>query len=230
MDFLALIIDLVFVALVVINILEGRRKGFVRIVLSFAAMLLTWYAAGELSQPVAEWANEAFVRGWLSGSIERAVADGIANGSDALIASIPDYIANAAEIAGISIQNLASQLGDTVDPALASEQIYEAIENPLIIPVIRIVSFFILYAVMNWIFAIVIRFISRVFKLPILKSFNRLLGSAVGALKGIIVIAVISIVLGLVAMVTPETEFAQALDQSVIHQTLSDAVHVIFGS
>ena len=62
------------------------------------------------------------------------------------------------------------------------------------------------------------------------KGFNKLLGSVVGAFKGIFVVAIVSIILGLVAMVIPETPFAQALEGSVIHGIVSDAVHVIFGN
>lgn len=226
----AFIVDLAFIALLVINIIDGRRKGFVKIILSFAALLVTWFVASGLSLPVAEWANEAFVGGWITKAIEGAVADSIANGSDALLASIPDYISNAAQTAGVSFEELASQLGNTVDPAVAAEKIYGAIENNLVISVLRIVSFFALYLVMNWVASIAIGIIGRVFKLPILKGVNKLLGSVVGALKGILIAVVISIILGLVAMVVPETAFAQALDGSVIYGFLSEAVHAVFGS
>lgn len=225
-----IIVDLAFAALVAINILEGRRKGFVKIILSFAAMVVTWFVASELSMPIAEWANDAFVGEWLTKTIEGSVADLIAGGSDAILASIPDYIANLMQVAGISFEELALQIGNTVDPAAAAEKIYGAFENNLVISVLRIVSFFVLYAVMNWVTSIIIGIIGKVFKLPVLKGFNKLLGSVIGAFKGVFVVAIISIILGLVAMVIPETSFAQALDGSVIHGIVSDAVHVIFGN
>lgn len=230
MNITALMFDIAFVALIVISILDGRRKGFVKIILSFAAMLLTWFIASKLSLPVAEWANEAFVGGWITESIEGAIADTVANGSQSFLETIPDYIANAAQIAGISLENLASQLSSSVDPAAAAEKIYAAVENKLVLSALRIISFFVLYALMNWVTSIVIGIIGKVFKLPVLKGFNKLLGSAVGAFKGIFIVAIVSIILGLVAMVIPETPFAQALEGSVIHGIVSDAAHVIFGN
>ena len=83
---------------------------------------------------------------------------------------------------------------------------------------------------MNWVTSIAIGIIGKVFKLPVLKGFNKLLGSVVGAFRGIFIVAIVSIVLGLVAMVMPETPFAQALEGSAIHGIISDAVHVIFGN
>ncbi len=230
MSISAFIVDLVFVALLVINVLDGRRKGFIKITLSFAALLVAWFFASELSMPVAEWANEAFAGGWITKAIEGTIADSIANGSDALLASIPDYISNAAQAAGVSLEEIASQLGNTVDPVVAAEKIYGAIENNFVISVLRIISFFAIYLIMNWVASIAIGVIGRVFRLPVLKGINKLLGSVVGALKGILIAAIISIILSLAAMAVPETAFAQALDGSVIYGILSEAVHAVFGS
>ena len=230
MEFLPLIIDLAFVALLVVNVLDGRKKGFVKMILSFAAAVLSWLIAAEFSQPLAEWANEAFVHGWISGSIENAIADSLGNGTNALIEAIPDYIANAAETAGISVQSLAQQLGSSVDSAQAAEKIYTAVESAFVVPAIRIVAFFIVFAVAQRILAILIGIVNKFFKLPIIKSFNKLLGGAAGALKGIIVIAVLSLVLSFVIMLAPETDFALAAEQSTVYQIMTDTIKAVFSN
>lgn len=230
MEFLPLIIDLAFVALLVVNVLDGRKKGFVKMILSFAAAVLSWLIAAEFSQPLAEWANEAFVHGWISGSIENAIADSLGNGTNALIEAIPDYIANAAETAGISVQSLAQQLGNSVDSAQAAEKIYTAVESAFVVPAIRIVAFFIVFAVAQRILAILIGIVNKFFKLPIIKSFNKLLGGAAGALKGIIVIAVLSLVLSFVIMLAPETDFSLAAEQSTVYQIMTDTIKAVFSN
>lgn len=230
MEFLPLIIDLAFVALLVVNVLDGRKKGFVKMILSFAAAVLSWLIAAEFSQPLAEWANEAFVHGWISGSIENAIADSLGNGTNALIEAIPDYIANAAETAGISVQSLAQQLGSSVDSAQAAEKIYTAVESAFVVPAIRIVAFFIVFAVAQRILAILIGIVNKFFKLPIIKSFNKLLGGAAGALKGIIVIAVLSLVLSFVIMLAPETDFSLAAEQSTVYQIMTDTIKAVFSN
>lgn len=230
MEFLPLIIDLAFVALLVVNVLDGRKKGFVKMILSFAAAVLSWLIAAEFSQPLAEWANEAFVHGWISGSIENAIADSLGNGTNALIEAIPDYIASAAETAGISVQSLAQQLGSSVDSAQAAEKIYTAVESAFVVPAIRIVAFFIVFAVAQRILAILIGIVNKFFKLPIIKSFNKLLGGAAGALKGIIVIAVLSLVLSFVIMLAPETDFSLAAEQSTVYQIMTDTIKAVFSN
>lgn len=230
MEFLPLLIDLAFAALVIVNVLDGRRKGFVKMILSFIATIVSWLIASELSQPLAVWANENFVHGWISGSIENAIANSLGNGTNALVEAIPDYIASAAETAGISVQNLAQQLSNTVDSAQAAEHIYAAVETSFVVPAIRIVAFFIVYAITERILALGIGIINKIFKLPIIKSFNKLLGGAAGALKGILVIAVISLVLNLFVMIAPETVFAQAVEQSTVQQIMTDSITALFSN
>lgn len=228
MEFLPLIIDLAFVAILAVNVLEGRRKGFVKMVLSFAAAILSWLIAAELSQPIAEWANESFVHSLISGSIENAIADSLGNGTNALVAAIPDYITSAAETAGISLQSLVQQFGSNIDSAQAAEQIYSAVENSFVVPAIRIVAFFIVYAIASRFLAVGIGIINRFFKLPIIKHLNRILGCFAGALKGVVVMSVICILLSLAVMIAPETVFTEVVEQSTVYQSVTDTISALF--
>lgn len=224
------IFDLVFVTLLVICIIDGRRKGFIKIGLSFAAMLIAWIVASEFSRPVAEWANEAFAGEWIIKVLEGAIANSVSNGADSLFVSIPEPITNVLEVAGVSLEDLASQLGNTIDPAIAAEKFYSALENNIFISILILISFFGLYLVVNLVASFATRIINKMFKLPILKSVNRLLGAVFGGMKGVIIVTIISIVLRLTAMVIPDTPFAQALEQSVVHGIISDVTQVIYGS
>lgn len=230
MEFLPLIIDLAFVALLVINVLEGRKKGFVKMILSFAATVLSWLIAAELSQPLAQWANEAFVHGMISGSIEKAIADSLGGGTNSLIEAIPDYIASAAETAGISLHSLALQLSDTVDSAQAAEKIYAAVEGAFVVPAIRIVAFFIVFSVCERVFAILIGIINKFFKLPVIKGINRILGCFAGALKGAVIMSVICILLSLVIMILPENEIVSEIGNSTVYQSVIETVKAVFSN
>lgn len=228
MDFLSVIVDLVFVALLAINILDGRKKGFVKIILSFAAMILSWLIAAEVSLPVSEWLNANFVQGWLTGVIENAITDSIGGGVDSIVQAIPTYLINGAEAAGISIQEVVSQISSQADAGAIAEQIYGAIGSTFVVSAIRIVSFFVIYAVINWVFSLIIGVVNKFCKLPVLKSFNRLLGAAVGAVKGFFVVGIVAIILMLIAMIMPETPFVQAVQQSVVYKMMTEIVGTIF--
>lgn len=228
MEFLSVIIDLVFLALIAVNILDGRKKGFVKIILSFGAMVISWLLAAEISLPASEWINANFVQSWLTGVIENAIADSIGSGADSIVQAIPTYLINGAEAAGISIQDVVSQISAQADAAAIAEQIYGAIGSTFVVSAIRIVLFFVLYAVFNWVFKLVIGIVNKFFKLPVLKSFNRLLGAAVGAVKGFIAVGIVAIILMLVAMLMPEAPFVQAAQQSIIYKLMTEIVSTIF--
>ncbi len=230
MEILPFLIDVAFLAVLVINFIDGRKRGFVRIVLSLIVTIASWLIASEYSQPVAVWANESFVHDLISGSIENAVASHLGSGTAALIEAIPDYVANAAELAGISIQNLASQLNTAVDSAQAAETVYNAIEASFVIPAIRIVAFFIIYAIANALLSVGIGVIDKIFKLPIIKSFNKLLGGVIGAVKGVFIIAVISLVFSLMMLLAPETQLSQAISESAIQKILTDVISTLFAN
>lgn len=228
MEYAHLIIDFIFLLFVAICVFDGRKKGFVKMILSFAATIASWLIAYELSEPVAVWANESFVHGWISESIENAIADSIGNGTAALLESIPDYIANAAKTAGISLGEIAAQLGNSVDSVQAAEKIYTALEASVIVPALKVVAFFVVYAIVEWVLALGIGVVNRVFKLPIIKGFNKLLGGAAGALKGIIMCAVISLVLSVFVMLSPASQLALAIEKSTVYQVMSEALALIF--
>lgn len=223
-----LIIDFVFLLFVAICVFDGRKKGFVKMILSFAATIVSWLIAYELSEPIAVWANESFVHGWISDSIENAIAGSIGNGTDALLESIPNYIANVAQTAGISLNEIALQLGNSVDSAQAAEKIYAALDASAIVPILKIIAFFVVYAIVEWVLALGIGVINKICKLPIIKGFNKLLGGLAGALKGIIICAVVSLVLSIFVMLSPESQLALAVGKSTVYQVISEALALIF--
>lgn len=228
MEFISVIIDLVFLALIVINILNGRKKGFVKMILSFAAMVISWLLAAEISLPASEWLNANYVQGWLTGVIENVIADSVSSGAESIINAIPGYLINGAEVAGVSLQNVVTDIASTADAAEIAEQIYGAIGNTFVVSTIRIVLFFVLYAVFNWVLSLAIGLVNKVCKLPVLKSFNRLLGAAVGAVKGFIAVGIASIILMLVAMLAPEAPFIQSAQQSIVYSLMAEIVSTIF--
>lgn len=223
-----LIIDFVFLLFVAICVFDGRKKGFVKMILSFAATIVSWLIAYELSEPIAVWANESFVHGWISDSIENAIAGSIGNGTDALLESIPNYIANVAQTAGISLNEIALQLGNSVDSAQAAEKIYAVLDASAIVPILKIIAFFVVYAIVEWVLALGIGVINKICKLPIIKGFNKLLGGLAGALKGIITCAVVSLVLSIFVMLSPESQLALAVGKSTVYQVISEALALIF--
>lgn len=206
MDILPLVVDGILILIAVSSVFDGRRKGFVKTFLSLIATAVSILIAYEYSAPLAEWANEAFIHNAAVNTISEAMTAQLSNGTQALIDSIPDFIVEAAEAGGITVSSVVSNIGSSIDATQAAEQIYGGIYGIIVHPVLSVIAFLVLYAISNAVLSLGISVINGVFKLPVLKSLNRFFGGIVGAVKGIIVVAVLSVVLVTVSgIISPET-------------------------
>lgn len=206
MDILPLVVDGILILIVVSSVFDGRRKGFVKTFLSLIATAISILIAYEYSAPLAEWANEAFVHNAAVNTFSEAITAQLSNGTQALIEAIPAFIVEAAEAGGITVSSVVSNIGSSIDATQAAEQIYSGIYKVIVYPVLSVIAFLVLYAISNAVLSLGISVINGVFKLPVLKSLNRFFGGIVGAVKGIIVVAVLSVVLVTVSgIISPET-------------------------
>ena len=78
------------------------------------------------------------------------------------------------------------------------------------------------YILLMIVFAIIIGAINTAFKLPVLNRLNKALGAILGALKGVTVVVVISIVAVLTASFAPESELGEAVLNSVLLNKIFD--------
>ncbi len=219
MDILPFIIDIILIVILVSCVIDGRRKGFIKMILSVAATVIALIIAKTYAEPVAAWINDSFVHQAVVDSIARAISDSVGNGAAAIANALPDYIVRAAEAIGLTAQGITADLGSNVTAVQASEQICNAVEGAFIIPAIQIVSFFVIFAIGSAVLKFVASLINGIFKLPLIKTANKLLGAVLGGVKGIIAVTVIGFVLYLISSIAPETPFAAAVEDSAIIKT-----------
>lgn len=222
MDILPLVIDGILILIAVSSIFDGRRKGFVKTFLSLVATAVSILIAYEYSAPLAEWANEAFIHSAAVNTIAEALSAQLSNGTQALVEAIPDFVVEAAEAGGTAVSDVVSNIGSSIDVTQAAEQIYGGIYGIIVSPVLSVIAFLVLYAISNAVLSIGISFINGIFKLPVLKGLNKFLGGIVGAVKGVVAVAVLSFVLvSLADIISPET-LGAAVEAATIPNMFAD--------
>lgn len=216
MDFLPYLVDAVVVLIFVCAVLDGRRRGFVKMILSLVAAIISIALAGELSEPIAVRINDAYLHDIIVEEIDNNLnIDDITQQDIAQIEeAVPSQIMAVAEEAGISIEDILTAATEA-EGGLSENLIAEAEEN-LIIPILTMTVFAAVYILLMMVFAIIIGAINTAFKLPVLNKLNTLLGALLGALKGVTVVLVISIVAVLTASFAPENELGEAVLNSVL--------------
>ncbi len=219
MDFLPLILDGILILIFVSFIIDGRRKGFIKTVLSLIATVVSILISKEYSPSVAQGLNDGFIheRGvsWLT----RLIEDNIGNGAQAVAEMIPKSVAEAVTaFANTSVESLLSGVATGEQIAAAAEQIYTAAENAFILTVITAVVFLVIFAISNAVLSIGVSVVNKIFKLPVLKGINRLLGGITGAVKGAVGVTVLCAVLMVVSQLFAESPLQAAVDGSKITQ------------
>ena len=220
MAILSVVIDIALVAVFVGAIIKGRKNGFVKMILSIIAAIVAILIAKEYCEPVSLWIEENLIRNAAINSIANVLSFNIGGTIQNAVDSMPDYILNAAEYAGVEIESFVSGVITTETVGTATNAIYSAVKDFAIIPAAKIVAFFVIYAIANAVLSIGISFINKIFKLPILKGLNRLLGAVIGGIKGFFEIYIISAAVGFLSMLIPDHEITQAITNTVIQNAL----------
>ncbi len=216
MEMLPFIIDGILILIFAVTVIDGRRKGFFKMAFALVATVLSVIIAYKYSASLAQWANEAFIHKAAVNTFSEAIAVHLSNGTQAIIEAIPDYIIKAAEAGGVTVSSIISDIGSSVDATQAAEQIYEGIYSVIVFPILLIIAFIVIYAVSSAILSFGIKFLNNMFKLPVLKGFNKLLGGALGAVKGFVIVAILSMALVVFSPIISPEEIGEAINSSII--------------
>ena len=216
MDMLSFVIDAILILILVATIIDGRRKGFFKMMFSLVATAVSLIIAYEYSAPLVEWANEVFVQKAVVNILAESISSHLSNGTQAVLDAIPDYITEAAQVTGTSVSGVISDIGSSFDAVQAAEKIYGGIYSIIVFPILFIIAFIVVYAVSNAILSFAIKFLNNIFRLPVLKGLNKLLGGALGAVKGFVVVAILSMALVAFSPIISSEEIGEAINSSII--------------
>ena len=228
MEFLPLILDGILILIFISFIVNGRRKGFVKTVLSLAATVISILVAKEYSPEVAQWVNDNFIHEMGVKWLTNIISDNIASGTQAVVGAIPQTISEAVTaFANTDVETLVSGVAGSEQVAVVAEKIYTAAELAFILTLISVVAFIAVFAISNAILSIVVSLVNTVAKLPVIKRLNKLLGGLLGAIKGAVGISVICALLVNIGALFAGTPLQLAVDDSHITQFVWDLLYSI---
>lgn len=217
MEFLPLILDGILILILVASIIDGRRKGFVKTVLSLAVTVISIVIAKEFASPLADWINTNFIHDMGVKWLANLISDNITSGTQAVVDAVPHSVAEAVTaFANTKVETLVSGVTDSGQITAIAEKIYVAAELAFINAFIITVSFLVIFMVSKFVLSLGATFVNGIFKLPVLKGINKLLGGLAGALKGAVAVGIICTVLSWSAGIFAETPLYTAVEGSEI--------------
>ena len=238
MGVLPYVVDILIVLVFVSAIIYGYNRGFVKMILSIAAILLSLLIAGAFSAPLAQWASEKFVAekvsgyvdGYIDGVIEETglssgdASGGYFDGAQQKITEVlPKELASLLKSYDISVDDIFEKVSPEDTLREVGEKITVKIQGSVVLPVLKVITFIILFLGSSLVFRLIIAIVCLVTKkLPVIKKLNKVLGAVLGAVRGVSVVAVLCIFLVLMTKLFPDNALSAAVSQATLTNFIND--------
>lgn len=216
------IVDIILLIVIFVMILAGIKNGFVRCVLSIVAFTLAFAAAVFLSEPAAQTVYDNFAKEPIESAIAESITDTgtaqtAADSTQAVIDSLPEAVVSAASSLGIDVSQLAEQAGSiNLNTSDMAAELTDKVAQPIALTVLKVIAFAVIFLILNLVLQIAVSVISRLFDLPVLKTFNRTLGGVLGAVKGLLLVTVLAVLLDASTAFVTNADFVTAVGNSKI--------------
>ncbi len=213
-----ILIDILLVALFAFMAIRGFFKGFLKMVLSFGRLILSVVITLIFGSAFSGWIDKTFVNPpiyeWVYGKLSELAGGAVTNVDD-FLNNLPGAFKGFVDSeafqekygeAGASLDTLVTDVSTTVSGAMSAV-------------IATVIGYILLFVLSFVILTVVIWLIGKFADLPILKSGDKLLGLAVGAVGGLIAMTLAASVLYLIIYLTGDLS---AYDNSVIFKLVKD--------
>lgn len=229
------IVDILIILIFGAIVVSSLRKGFFKSLFELAGTLISLAISRALSEGFAPKVFDAFIRKGAESYLENTLGavgttDYVAQAQETLN-SIPEALNGIMNLMGIDKQVMLEKI-ESAD--LGGSNIIESLMSGVVEPigtsVVQFILFVILAVAVGFILKIVVKLLDGIIKkLPAVKQLNTVLGAVFGVLRGIIVVAIISMLIGIIASFIGNEEFIKIVNNSVIVDTFQNAISLISG-
>ena len=225
---MSVIIDILLIAVIVLFIILGAKKGFLAVAITFAGYVASIVLAFYLSSALSNVVYNQFFKTSVETKVYYKIHDlDITKNIDRIFEDAVQIIPY--ELRAISIKNAAPEDKAAINAAAQKDgigiEVSNAIANIIIAPVIKMMITAILLFIIALILMMLVRMIAKHIRLdhiPILGPINAVLGGAMGILNGILVLYVILTISTAILMITSyqiPLLSKEVLNQSFIYKT-----------
>lgn len=222
---MSLFLDLVLLAVLVLFVVLGAKKGFIRALLDGFSTLIAGVLAYTFVEPASQYAYDAFVRNMVRNSLSNALNSttndfgSITEKVEILIDKIPESAINFSAKFGFNVDAVADSIikSRPSDKEVLIDTIMTDIADKIMMPLVETITFIVLLVAFVFVLAVVIRlFDSLIKKIPVVKETDKVFGALLGLLKGVIVIFVACTVLAFIAGSSQDEQFVEIVSSSKI--------------
>lgn len=191
-------IDIILIIICVLTVFLGTRRGFVKTLMSLLSVIVALICSYTFTPMFADFLSEKFFMAPVAGSIAdtlRSLVPEVDGQYDllGLLNDMPQTLASILERYNINPEELKASVesltvgGDESVTALAG-----MIAEPIVEMISTVVAFITIFVVLTVVLGIITAIINSVFKLPVLRGANTLLGFLLGVVTALVILFVYS--------------------------------------
>ena len=205
-----MVADIIIIAVFALLFFIDFKRGIAITILNVAGVALTGFLAYHISNFLASWVYTAFVQQTLTTNLQQMIdTQGINSAIANSFSALPNWVMGMLGFF-LSIFGLDSSVytNDFQVPNSAAAAVSASVENliqPVITGMFRLVIGVVISIIIFIIIKILVKKLARVFKIPVVKQINKLLGGVLGlAEAAILVFFAVNIYSGVLELSNPE--------------------------
>lgn len=205
-----MVADIIIIAVFALLFFIDFKRGIAITILNVAGVALTGFLAYHISNFLASWVYTAFVQQTLTTNLQQMIdTQGINSAIANSFSALPNWVMGMLGFF-LSIFGLDSSVytNDFQVPNSAATAVSDSVENliqPVITGMFRLVIGVVISIIIFIIIKILVKKLARVFKIPVVKQINKLLGGVLGlAEAAILVFFAVNIFSGVLEFSNPE--------------------------
>ena len=222
------IIDIIFILILAVVVITSVKKGFIVSLFELVGTIASFVAARLLSDSLAQPVFEKFV----SPGAEKLLAQNLGDVAttdygaqiEGAINSIPDFFASILSLMGIEKEALIEKVASSeIASGSLLDSLMESVVTPIGTAVVQFILFAVLVALITLVLRVLVRLLDKIIKkIPAIKQMNSALGGVVGAVRGVLIIVIISLLLAVGAGFINNEEFIAAVEGSFVVGTVQN--------
>ncbi len=184
-----LLIDLILAAILVLACISGYRKGFIKALIGLVGTVAALIVATVFSGALGMWINDTFAHQAVQNVISENVSSALESDPEAgqlVFGAVDRYVFSSGISAEEYVARIQEEGYDAVD-AVSSE-----LAQSISVPLCKSIAYLVLFVLASAVLRIAAHILDRIFRLPVLKTANRLLGLLLGALCGLLLVMLLS--------------------------------------
>lgn len=218
---MSFVLDIILVVIFAAFVFAAVKKGFMLSLLELVAVIAALALSYQFSPVVAQAAYDGVVEESLIETVEGQIDENFnltstTKQAEVILDAMPEFMVSFASSVGVEFEEVKEKISsESFSSENLATELVQKVAQPIVVGALTIVFFLLLASILLFVFKWLAQILSKLFKLPLIGTANKILGGILGVCKGVIVIVFICTVLD-VLFAGGDNEIAKAVNDSYV--------------